>query len=87
MIVAPVRCLRQAQRCWKPATLFQSQIHLKISLPSCCRTELGGLSVARRSQHSPVRKGSKIRNYCMRKLGRRDGQYFSYNACSPALGS
>ena len=32
----------------EPTTLFQSRIRVKISLPSCFRTELG-LSVARRS--------------------------------------
>ena len=53
-------------------------------IPSCFRT---GLSVARRLQPSPVRKGSKTRNYRMHKLGGWDVQYFSYNVCSLALGS
>ena len=53
-------------------------------IPSCFRT---GLSVARRSQTSLVRKGCETRNYCMHKLGRWDGQCFSFYVCSLALGS
>ena len=40
MIVAPVRCLRQAQICWKPKAWAQSRIHLKISLPTVVASAL-----------------------------------------------
>ena len=52
-------------------------------IPSCFRTEL---SVARRSQPSPVRKGCKTRNYCMHKLGGWDDQYFSYKRVFSGFG-
>ena len=43
----------------EPTALFQSRIHLKICLVASAR----GLSMSRRSQPSPVRRGCKTRNY------------------------
>ena len=64
----------------EPTALFQSPIE---DILSCFRT---GLSVARRSQPSPVRKGCKTRNYCMHKLGGWDDQYFSYKRVFSGFG-
>ena len=84
MIVAPVRCLRQAERCWKPTTLFHSRIHWKISLPSCFRPELG-LSVARHLQRSPVREvGKQETTACTSRVGGMVSIYLT-NVCSLAL--
>ena len=84
MIVAPVRCLRHAERCWKPTTLFHSRIHWKISLPSCFRPELG-LSVARHLQRSPVREvGKQETTACISRVGGMVSIYLT-NVCSLAL--
>lgn len=47
-----------------------------------CRSECGAISGWK---HSRLRKGFKLKNDCMRKLGGRDGQYISHNVCPLVL--